>query len=111
MVRPILPIIDYVINKDFIATNLCVNNDKPELDCNGKCYVVNQYLKKDISVPFSTKNSPKIDFEKYPISLIENKKNNEEKFYFKTTLLNFLYRFSIKEHIILPTFPPPKFYC
>jgi hypothetical protein len=29
----------YRINRDFIAENLCVNRDKPMLNCNGQCYL------------------------------------------------------------------------
>jgi len=28
----------FEINRDYIATHLCVNRDKPWLHCNGKCY-------------------------------------------------------------------------
>ena len=29
----------YRINRDYIAENLCVNRDKPMLNCNGQCYL------------------------------------------------------------------------
>ncbi len=29
----------YQINKDYIASNLCVNKEKPKMQCNGKCYL------------------------------------------------------------------------
>ncbi|MEO5911870.1 MAG: hypothetical protein ABIP95_13350 [Pelobium sp.] len=29
----------YELNKEYIATVLCVNKDKPELNCNGKCFL------------------------------------------------------------------------
>jgi len=29
----------YTLNKDFIAEVLCINKDKPKLNCNGKCYL------------------------------------------------------------------------
>lgn len=32
----------YFINKDFIVENFCVNKAKPEMDCEGKCYLVKQ---------------------------------------------------------------------
>jgi hypothetical protein len=38
--RPVLPVIDYVFNYEYIATELCVNRDRPELHCNGKCYLM-----------------------------------------------------------------------
>lgn len=36
------PIVDYIINKDYIAEHYCVNKDNPEMDCDGKCYLVKQ---------------------------------------------------------------------
>ena len=50
-VRSFLPLLDYVINYDYISTQLCENRDKPELLCNGKCYV-----KKEFTQNQSTKN-------------------------------------------------------
>jgi hypothetical protein len=32
----------YQVNRDFIAKNLCVNRDKPMLNCNGQCYLSKQ---------------------------------------------------------------------
>ncbi|MCX6215611.1 hypothetical protein [Spirosoma sp.] len=29
----------YHLNQDYIARNLCVNRDKPQLHCNGQCYL------------------------------------------------------------------------
>jgi hypothetical protein len=36
------PIVDYLINKDYIAEHYCVNKDKPEMECDGKCYLIKQ---------------------------------------------------------------------
>lgn len=36
------PIVDYLINKEYIVEHYCVNKDKPEMECDGKCYLVNQ---------------------------------------------------------------------
>lgn len=30
----------FELNKQFIATELCVNKDKPEMHCNGNCYLM-----------------------------------------------------------------------
>lgn len=32
----------YFLNKDFIIENFCVNKSKPELACDGKCYLSKQ---------------------------------------------------------------------
>lgn len=37
--RPVLPLVDYVINYDYIVSKLCENKSKPEIMCNGKCYL------------------------------------------------------------------------
>ncbi len=31
--------LDYSLNKKFITDNFCVNKNKPQLHCNGKCYL------------------------------------------------------------------------
>ena len=43
--RPILPLLEYHLNKKYIATVLCQNIDKPEILCHGKCYL-NEQIKK-----------------------------------------------------------------
>lgn len=35
-------LIDFKVNQDFIAKVLCINKNKPELQCNGKCHLANQ---------------------------------------------------------------------
>lgn len=37
--RPVMPVVEYIVNYDYISTVLCENIDKPELQCNGKCHV------------------------------------------------------------------------
>jgi len=32
-------ILEYQVNKDFIAKNLCINRAKPSCCCHGKCYL------------------------------------------------------------------------
>ena len=36
---PLILFIGYSLNKEFIATTFCVNKNKPELRCKGKCYL------------------------------------------------------------------------
>lgn len=38
MVAPVL-FLDYELRKDFIIQNYCENKDRPELNCDGKCYL------------------------------------------------------------------------
>nr|WP_255669525.1 hypothetical protein [Myroides oncorhynchi] len=37
-----MPVVEYIVNYDYISTVLCVNVDKPILECNGKCYVAKE---------------------------------------------------------------------
>jgi len=34
-----VPYVGFYANQDVIAFELCINQDKPELKCNGKCYL------------------------------------------------------------------------
>ncbi|MEO9967495.1 MAG: hypothetical protein ABJF11_16980 [Reichenbachiella sp.] len=48
MYKPIVcmwTVVDFAMNKDYIAAYLCENQDRPELDCQGKCFLM-QKLKK-----------------------------------------------------------------
>jgi len=45
LVKPIFPVIDYVVNYDYIAKVLCENKAKPELKCNGKCQLMKELAK------------------------------------------------------------------
>lgn len=39
LVKPLWPVVEYIANYDYIANVLCENKDKPELKCDGKCYL------------------------------------------------------------------------
>lgn len=45
LVRPVLPVLEYIINYDFIVAELCENRDKPVLECNGKCHLMKELAK------------------------------------------------------------------
>lgn len=38
-----MPVVEYIVNYDYISTVLCENIDKPELQCNGKCHVAKEF--------------------------------------------------------------------
>ncbi|MBD8489946.1 hypothetical protein IFO69_14410 [Echinicola sp. CAU 1574] len=33
---------DYALNKEYITENFCINKDKPEMHCDGKCFLSEQ---------------------------------------------------------------------
>ncbi|WP_413513286.1 hypothetical protein [Myroides odoratus] len=40
--KPVLPVVEYVVLYDYIKNELCVNRDKPEMQCNGKCHLMKE---------------------------------------------------------------------
>jgi len=71
MVRPVMPIINYYANYDYIATELCENKDKPFLECNGKCYLEKQ-LKQVKHTNHEHKSTiPQINFDDYPVTPLD----------------------------------------
>lgn len=71
MVRPLVPIMEYYANYDYIANVLCENKDKPYLECNGKCYLEKQLNKTNHNNHEHKSTIPQIDFDKYPVSPVE----------------------------------------
>lgn len=66
LVQPVLPVIEYLMNYDYIVAELCKNRDKPILACNGKCYLEKQvtqqlFLDRNAEIP----NPPIVDLEKF----------------------------------------------
>jgi len=111
MLKPILPIVIYYINYDYIVTELCENRDKPEMGCNGKCYL--EALKKRIepvqnnkpvsTVPFNMNDYPitTLDFYTYnsPLPVDRNKRKAP----------NYSKHFVISEYSYSIFHPPKQF--
>lgn len=45
LLKPVLPVLDYVVNYEYISKVLCVNKAKPKLQCNGKCHLMKELAK------------------------------------------------------------------
>jgi len=45
LLKPVLPVVDYVVNYEYITKVLCVNKAKPKLQCNGKCHLMKELAK------------------------------------------------------------------
>lgn len=62
--RPVLPVVGYVINYDYIVKELCENREKPQLHCNGKCQLMKELAKaSEEEKPVSQKKSPTAEVE------------------------------------------------
>lgn len=106
MLRPIKPYVDYVLNYEYISTVLCINKDKPEMECNGKCHLVKQVSEQQSE---DLKTFP-IQIKDYPIgfvNLFSIQKNKMvvlqsfHKFFYHKNY-SFLHEFSV--------FHPPNFF-
>ncbi|MBX9808301.1 MAG: hypothetical protein K2X95_10950, partial [Flavobacteriaceae bacterium] len=45
LLKPVFPVIDYIVNYEYISKVLCVNKDKPKMHCNGKCHLMKELAK------------------------------------------------------------------
>lgn len=52
VIRPIVPVLEYAINYEYITKVLCENKFKPQKKCNGKCH-----LRKELNDVFDDKKS------------------------------------------------------
>ena len=60
LVKPAIPFIEYLARKDFIIENFCINRNKKEMKCDGKCHLKEQVRKEasqssDDKAPFRPK--------------------------------------------------------
>lgn len=67
MLRPVQPYVEYMLNQDYIAEFLCINKDKPKLQCHGKCHLAKQLSKQNEN---ENSNTLTISLENYPIGFV-----------------------------------------
>ncbi|OIO10458.1 MAG: hypothetical protein CO023_01710 [Flavobacteriales bacterium CG_4_9_14_0_2_um_filter_35_242] len=108
MFRPLLPIIDYYSNYNYIAKVLCENRDKPYLECNGKCYLAKQLNEVNNNKTNPKSTIPQIDFDKYPVSPL-----GQFSYKFKILEKNDTHRFSFNKFTLQEFYnsllKPPQF--
>lgn len=63
LLKPILPVISFMVNYDYIAKELCENKTKPELHCNGKCYLKKELAKASENTNQNSQNKKQIQQE------------------------------------------------
>ena len=105
MLRPLEPFVEYYLNQDYIANFLCVNRNKPEMKCHGKCYLAKQLEKQKKSGPESSLN---IFRERYPIGFVTILKINPILKFIQLKKHNFHY-IKLYAYTYSPTiFHPPR---
>jgi hypothetical protein len=67
LVSPVFPVVDYIVNFDYIAKVLCIKKEVPESSCNGKCYLMQQVEENKNESPESS--IPKTQWEIQLLSL------------------------------------------
>ena len=102
-----LPFLDYFVNYDYISKVLCINKDKPALNCKGKCYLMRQ-LKEAQDDKNRDHNKKTIELERTPMIVNDPQLPKLRLIYLDIKKNNCLYQFSIKDLNILPPTPPPK---
>ncbi|MDD5150066.1 MAG: hypothetical protein PHC28_06225 [Flavobacterium sp.] len=45
LLKPLVPVLEYAVNYEYISKVLCVNKDKPMMHCNGKCHLMKELAK------------------------------------------------------------------
>ena len=62
--KPLFPYLEYAFNKSFIIQQLCENRTKPELNCEGSCYLSKRLAQTEEPQPASQSPiPPKHNFE------------------------------------------------
>lgn len=108
--RPLIPLAEYAVNYNYIVKTLCANKNKPELHCNGKCYLSKELAKANSdaeSTPFNKiKNSGQKILDIYTLpEIIEVT--------FKGKIIvshsHFIYETGYSFLFLTPIFKPPVF--
>lgn len=107
MVIPVI-FLDYELHKEYIIDNFCVNKNKPEMNCDGKCYLakkLNEAREKEAKSAFSSYLfTMECHFSPYEISL----KYIPLYFYSKTSPSYFIKNLSL-QNTLFSFFRPPRY--
>nr|WP_247716594.1 hypothetical protein [Sinomicrobium weinanense] len=60
--RPAFPFLEYAANYDYISKVLCINKDRPEVHCYGKCYLM-KAVKKESQNDHGDKPATKFEYQ------------------------------------------------
>lgn len=71
LLRPVSPLVEYSLQYKYISEELCENVDKPELDCQGSCYLNKQFKKVNEENEQEEQNI-NIKWSDYPIGFVQN---------------------------------------
>lgn len=94
----------FELNRDYIAAELCVNKSKPELNCNGRCFLAEKLKKAAEKEKKQEKELQKSCFQEASIA-------SNKSFYFHTELIDIINTPEAQFSTVLKTtsvFQPPQ---
>ncbi len=109
VLRPLVPLVEYAVNYDYIVKVLCINKNRPEIHCNGKCYLSKELAKTNDSEssPFQKlKNSGQKILDIYILPAITEIRTPEKRPFFN---FNFTYETAYSFLFLTHIFKPPVF--
>ena len=102
-----IPFLEYMLNKDYIAKELCKQKDDKQNTCNGKCHLRTQLEIFNEEAPNDKKN---LKLEKTEILFIEEfNAYNFAHFVINTKQLTSFYLVKSYDSILNIPYPPPNF--
>ncbi|WET48432.1 hypothetical protein PYS58_17850 [Chryseobacterium indologenes] len=108
--RPLIPLAEYAVNYNYIVNTLCINKSKPDLHCNGKCYLSKELAKTNAdaeSAPFNkAKNSGQKILDMYTLPEIVEVASTGK---IIVVSFNFLYETDYSFLFLKHIFKPPVF--
>ncbi len=106
-IKPLLPLIEYCLNYEYISEVLCINKDEPILTCNGKCYLT-QEIEKAQESEKRDNTIPTVEQERIPMITHDYNYPNIVGGDLGNQKISSFYKFTIKNLAIAPPTPPPK---
>ena len=107
LIKPIQPLIEYHLRYEYFAKKLCLNLDRPEMKCNGKCILM-QRLKKAsqeaTNIP-ATPTTSSVNLKDYPVGFMCLLTLPENKFISISTLTGYVLK--IYQPVTRSIFRPP----
>lgn len=101
--------VSYELNRDYISSNLCVNSDKPWLNCKGQCYLMKKIREAEKD---ENNRAAKIALNQLSVSFFQN--GYTPSFITDQILIDqdkvySYYRYCYSSQYITRIFRPPKF--
>ncbi|WP_146153502.1 hypothetical protein [Adhaeribacter arboris] len=100
----VLIVLNYQANKNYIAAFLCVNKQKPQLHCEGHCYLKKELNKAEEAQKKSTNQNQKFEITLFCQNLLKVNFQPEYKLETYQVFKPASYRFSV----LLNYFHPPQ---